>query len=175
MSQTINFIRFKLRRLTAADASSYRELRLEGLKSDPEAFVASFNDEASKPLAWFEDRLRNSVVIGGFSSGDALVGVAGLQVPAAAKLSHKGVLWGMFLKPEYRGVGLSQLLVERVIEEAENLVEAIVLTVVASNIAAVKRYKRLGFEEYGLEPRALKVGNVYHDALLMALPLRYAR
>ena len=163
---------FILRRLGALDAASYRELRLEGLKTHPEAFGASFDDEASKPLSWFQDRLENNMVFGGYTDDGTLVGVAGFRVPASAKSSHKGFLWGMFLKPEVRGTGLAKLLVKRVVEQAENVVEEILLTVVVSNIAAVQLYKGLGFEEYGLERRALKIGNHYHDELLMALPLK---
>ena len=50
-----------------------------------------------------------------------------------------------------------------------------ILTVVASNISAVRLYKGLGFEEYGLERRAMKIGSNYHDELLMALSLRKSR
>lgn len=161
---------FKLRRLGAADAASYRELRLEGLEAHPEAFAASFDDEAARPLPWFEDRLGNGIVFGGYADGGALVGVAGLLVPAAAKLRHKGMLWGMFVRPDARGTGLARILTERVIAHAEGVVEEVLLTVIATNIAAVRLYKGLGFEEYGCERRALKIGGDYHDELLMARP-----
>ena len=59
----------------------------------------------------------------------------------------------------------------RVIEHAEGIVEEARLAVVVSNVAAVRLYKGLGFEEYGLERRALKVGSEYHDELLMTLPI----
>jgi RimJ/RimL family protein N-acetyltransferase len=45
------------------------------------------------------------------------------------------------------------------------------LTVVASNVAARRLYSAAGFEEYGLERRALKVGSEYYDEVLMALLL----
>ena len=163
---------FKLRHLGVADAASYRELRLEGLKSNPEAFGGSFDENASKTLEWFEDQLKNNMVFGGYTKGGALVGVAGFAVRTAANLRHKGILWGMFVTPRTRGTGLAKLLTERVIEHAQSVVEELILTVVASNIPAVKLYKGLGFEEYGVEPRALKIGSRYHDELLMAFRLR---
>jgi RimJ/RimL family protein N-acetyltransferase len=46
------------------------------------------------------------------------------------------------------------------------------LTVVASNVAARRLYSAAGFEEYGLERRALKVGDEYYDEVLMVLPLK---
>ena len=166
---------FVLRRLGASDAASFRELRLEGLEINPEAFASSLDIEASKPLPWFADRLENGIVFGGFTNRATLDGVAGLYVPDAANLSHKGVLWGMYVRSEARGNGLAKVLVARVIEEADDVVEEILLTVVASNIAAVRLYKGLGFAEYGFERRAIKVGGTYYDELLMALPLEKSR
>ena len=166
---------FILRRLGTSDAGSYRELRLEGLKTNPEAFGASLDDEAGKPLPWFEDRLENNIVFGGYTSGATLDGVVGLRVPTAAKLSHKGMLWGMFVRPNARGIGLAKNLAEHVIEHAEGVVEEVLLTVGASNVAAVRLYKGLGFEEYGCERRALKIGSDYHDELLMARPIKKSR
>ncbi len=171
-SKTATKIPFIIRRIKAMDAGIYRELRLEGLKNNPEAFGASFNDEAGKSLFWFEELLEKNNVLGGFTDDGTLVGVLGIRVSEAAKLKHKGMLWGMYIKPEVRGTGLAKLLAERVIKHAKSVVEEVLLTVVASNVAAVKLYERLGFKEYGLEPKALKIGTEYHDELLMRLPFQ---
>jgi RimJ/RimL family protein N-acetyltransferase len=162
----------KVRRLEAQDVAEYRELRLEGLKGHPAAFLSSWEDEADKPIAWWTERLQNNAVFGGWIGDSSLLGVAGLRVHDAAKLRHKGVLWGMYVRPQARGSGLAPSLVQRVIEEARTLVEEICLTVVASNTAAHRLYRAAGFEPYGLERRALKLGDAYHDEVLMALRLQ---
>jgi RimJ/RimL family protein N-acetyltransferase len=74
-----------------------------------------------------------------------------------------------------RGSGLAASLVQRVIAHARTLVEEICATVVASSAGAHRLYRANGFEQYGLERRALKVGNEYHDEVLMALPLQPPR
>src|ERR1700757_3408297 len=102
IAETGTALPFTLRRLTASDASDYRALRLEGLCSHPEAFGASWEDEVSKPLAWFAERLERNAVFGGSRDDSALLGTAGLLVPDAAKSRHKGVLSGMFVRPEAR-------------------------------------------------------------------------
>ena len=163
---------FTLRRLTVPDAPHYRELRLEGLRLYPEAFGASWEDEFARPLAWFEERIEHNALFGGGPpASPVLAGVAGLLVPKAAKLRHKGVLWGMFVRPEAQGAGLGTALVARVIEHAAQVVEEIQLKVVASNTAALRLYARAGFEQYGVDRRALKVGDHYYDEVLMALKL----
>jgi len=161
----------KVRRLETDDVASYRELRLEGLKSHPEAFASSWEQEAEKPASWWTERLQSSTVLGGWVDGSPLLGVAGLRVQDAVKLRHKGVLWGMYVRPEARGMGLAAALVQRALEHAVPLVEELCLTVVTSNVAACRLYRAAGFKEYGLERRALKVGSEYYDEMLMALQL----
>ncbi|ONG46948.1 hypothetical protein BKE38_24685 [Pseudoroseomonas deserti] len=156
-----------LRRLLPADAAAYRELRLEGLECHPEAFGAAWEDEADKPLDWFARRLESTTIIGGSVFGAGLDGVAGFMVPAPAKQRHRGVLWGMYVRPDARGSGLAAALVQQVVLAARGRVEAIRLSVVASNKAAIRVYQAAGFQEYGLEKRGLKLGSTYYDEMLM--------
>lgn len=164
---------FLLRRLSASDAEVYRELRLEGLRNHPEAFGSSWEEESEKPLAFFRERLERNVVLAAAADDDGqLLGIAALGVKQAVKLLHKGVLWGMYVRPEARGSGLAAALVERLLSEARGTVEEIQLTVVTSNEAAVRLYTRCGFKKYGVEQRALKVGGRYYDEQLMTCFVR---
>lgn len=165
-------ISLKVRRLETSDVANYRELRLESLRCHPEAFSSSWEYEADKPGSWWAERLETNTVFGGWVNGSPLVGAAGLRVQNRVKLQHKGVLWGMYVRPEARGKGLAAALVQQVVEHARTLVEEVCLTVVASNAAAIRLYGAAGFKEYGLERRALKVGSEYYDEVLMALPLK---
>jgi ribosomal protein S18 acetylase RimI-like enzyme len=162
---------FTVRRLETDDTAIYRELRLEGLEAHPESFGASWEDEIEKPDSWWSGRLESNTVFGGWIGKSPLLGVAGFHVPDAIKQRHKGVLWGMYVRSEARGTGLAASLLQHAIAHARPLVEEIRLTVMASNTAAKRLYSRAGFQPYGLERRALKVGDVYYDDVLMALPL----
>lgn len=163
---------FLIRRLAAADAESYRDLRLIGLRICPEAFGASYEHEASQPLAWFADRLENNIVLGGWSDGGTLAGIAALHIPQAGKSSHKARLWGMFVAPRARRTGLATALLVQLTSNAAAAVEEILLAVGSANAAAVRLYEKAGFTAYGLEHRALKIGDDYYDELLMSLPLK---
>jgi RimJ/RimL family protein N-acetyltransferase len=162
---------FVVRRLMAADAEPYRAWRLAGLSDRPEAFSASYEDEAAEPLAWFAERLEANVVLGGWRDASTLAGVAGLRLPRPGKSSHKAELWGMFVSPEARRTGLATALLAQLTERAAAVVEELRLTVVTSNAEAVRLYEKAGFRAYGLERRALKVGGRYYDELLMSLRL----
>jgi ribosomal protein S18 acetylase RimI-like enzyme len=161
----------KIRRLTAADASAYREIRLAGLRDTPEAFGSTFARESTQPLTWFCDRLGNSAVFGAFHMA-ALSGVAGLRISEGEKERHKGLLWGMYVRPDARKAGVGRRLVEAVIDHARAHVEVIQLSVISDNQPARRLYGSLGFVEYGLERDSLKQSGRYYDEILMALDLR---
>ncbi len=162
-----------IRRLTHADAEQYRHLRLLGLQTHPDSFGAAWEDEAEHAAAWFADRLTRLTVFGATRPGTPGLGaIAGFRVEPGAKLRHKGVLWGMFVHPDYRGTDLGDRLVACILDHARDTVEEVRLTVGASNRAAIRLYERAGFRCYGREPRSLRVGTTYHDELHMALTLR---
>ena len=163
----------QIRQLTPADAALYRSIRLAGLEQNPEAFGSSFQAEFSRPLAWFFDRLSTSQVFGAFSGTD-IMGVAGLAVRQGEKEAHKGLLWGMYVRPAARGTGVARRLVEAVIDFARSRVELIQLSVVSDNERARRLYVRLGFVEYGIEKNSLKQGGKYYDEILMAKELASA-
>ena len=166
----LNAAHIEIRRLTSADAAAYRDIRLAGLRDSPEAFGSTFVRENAKPLAWFCDRLQNSQVFGAFRSTD-LLGIAGFVVREGEKERHKGLLWGMYVRPDSRNAGVGRQLVEAVIDHARDQVEVIQLSVVSGNGRARRLYACLGFVEYGVEKSSLKENGRYYDEILMALDL----
>jgi ribosomal protein S18 acetylase RimI-like enzyme len=163
-----NAARFVLRRLGRDDWVAWRALRLEALRTHPECFGAAWEAESRQPAAWFAERLDSNHVIGGWRA-DVLAGVAGVQFPASAKQRHKATLWGMYVRPEARRLGLATALVEAAVAAARGRVEEVRLAVVATNAAALALYRAAGFRAYATDPRALKVGDAYYDDVLMVL------
>ena len=159
--------------LGPADAAAYRALRLDALQRHPCAFRASFDEEAGQGLAEFAARLEADAIFGGFRGFDegALCGLAGLEIPQARNKRHKGVLFGVYVCPDRRRAGLGEALVSAVIEHARARVEQLHAAVVVTADPARALYRKLGFQPYGLEPRALKVGDQVFDQELLVLRL----
>lgn len=157
----------RVRRLLPEDAARYREIRLEGLRVSPEAFGNTFELENARPIELFADRIRDSETMGAFE-GAEILGVAGLRTNQGPKESHKGMLVGMYVRPQARNRGVGRRLVEAVMEVARRRgVELLQLAVVSDNEPARRLYARLGFVEYGIEKKSLKQGGRYTDEVLM--------
>jgi ribosomal protein S18 acetylase RimI-like enzyme len=151
-----------VRRLTEDDAEIFREIRLEALERNPEAFQATYERSGELPLEAFAERLKRYVLFGGFV-GPRLMGFVGFYPLHNPKIDHKGVLWGMYVREDARGSGLAQSMIETVLDYAKNHVEQVVLSVISSNERAVRFYEKMGFQRYGFEKRALHIGDRYFD------------
>jgi ribosomal protein S18 acetylase RimI-like enzyme len=159
-----------IRQLLPADAESFRELRLEGLRLDPEAFGSTYEFENDQPLERYTGWLTNSTVFGARQNSH-LIGTASFTQLTGQKDSHKGLLRAMYVRPAARRSGAGRQLVQAIIDHARPKVEQLQLSVVSTNQPALRLYQSLGFQQYGLEPRALKHNGLYSDEILMFLDL----
>lgn len=156
-----------IRRLTADDALLYRDLRLMALRDHPAAFTSAYEDEVAQPLSLYAERLTSSTVFADDRS-DRLDGMAGFYIREGLKTCHRGILWGMYVRPSARGTGLAMALIEAIKDHARPLVEEVMLGVGTDNPAAIARYRAAGFVRCGSERRAIKIGDRYFDEILMA-------
>jgi RimJ/RimL family protein N-acetyltransferase len=156
----------QIRRLEISDAALFREIRLEALQKNPEAFGSTFEKENTQPLSWFEARLGLADIFGAFVDG-TLAGMAGYSAQENSKQAHKGLLWTMYVRASARNSGLGKILVAAVLDHARGRVEMVQLTVVSENESAHRLYRAMGFVEYGYEKRALKHDGRYYDEILM--------
>lgn len=156
-----------MRRLGAADAAEFQALRLEGFRQHDREFRFAPEDEADVAPGDVAARLTRDFVVGVFDDG-TMIGVAGLARFAGVKTRHKALLWGMYVRAEFRGRGAADMLMSAIADHARGLVEAITLTVMSDNRRAMRFYERWGFATYGVEPASVKTADgAYLDEALM--------
>lgn len=165
----------EIRVLSKRDLDPFWKLRLRALAEEPECFGASSDEFLERPMSDIAQQLRNSsesFVIGAFERG--LVGMVGFYRRQGLKLHHKGTICSMYVAPEARGKGIARALMNAAIARATKLsdMEELLLTVVTNNEAARKLYLSLGFETYGIEKEALKLGGRLFDEEMMRLKLK---
>jgi RimJ/RimL family protein N-acetyltransferase len=166
MQTVANIPGLQIRRLETSDAALYRDIRLEALKKNPEAFGSTFERENAQPLSWFEAAVGRADIFGAFHD-ETLAGIAGYAAQEGSKQAHKALLWGMYVRTAARNAGIGEALVAAVLDHARGRVEMVQLSVVSENEAARRLYGALGFVEFGYEKRALKQDGRYYDEVLM--------
>lgn len=165
----------EIRSLKRDDARQWLRLRLEGLRSDPEAFSASAEEYEALSIEEVQRRLwsdRDAFVVGAFEEG-RLLGNAGFFRDKGLKTRHKGRIWGVYVTPSRRGAGIARAMMRELLKRAEAIggLEQVLLSVAATQSAAMRLYQSFGFEPFGCEPRALKIGERRIDETCMILRL----
>ncbi|MGA7474522.1 MAG: GNAT family N-acetyltransferase [Candidatus Sulfotelmatobacter sp.] len=167
----------EIRFLNANDASRYWKIRLEALECEPEAFGASAEEHRASTVDDAAARLSsdpaNNFVVGSFL-GERLVGTAGFFRNKGLKERHKGHIWGVYVTRAARGKRAGRDMLRMLLERAISIegIEQIMLSVATTQDAAVSLYRSLGFESFGCERRALKIGDRYVDEENMVLYLK---
>ena len=156
----------------------YRDLRLRCLKEHPDAFNSSYEEDVQKDVAASAKRVAPDsadTVFGAFAAG-TLAGIVGLAREPRAKNRHKATVFGMCVAPEHRRRHVGARLLAHLIDAARQSpgIEQLVLTVTDTNAAARTLYEKAGFRSFGVEPRAIRVGDAYlaknHMILFLAQP-----
>jgi RimJ/RimL family protein N-acetyltransferase len=165
----------QLLRLLPSQASQYRALMLEAYELHPTAFTSGHDERALLPLSWWEKRLALSepaeeVVLGVWAE-EVLSGVVGVQFESREKIRHKATLFGMYVPNQFQRLGYSRALVGAAIAKASERhgVIQMQLTVTEGNTKAIDLYKSFGFQQFGIEPKAVFVNGTYWAKIHMSL------
>lgn len=170
--------KIQIRELNDGDTEQFLALKTKGLTSDSNSFVAAIGEDSPTYPQEVKQRLEKAsvsngdIILGAFDRD--LVGIVSITRHANLKRQHKADLHGMYVVPEYRGIGLGKTLLIKSLEMAKNMValEEIQLIVAVHNQSVVALYENLGFVHCYKELRALKTDDGYIDAYHMSLSIQ---
>jgi len=160
--------------LDKQDAPSYQQLRLESLRHHPQAFLSLYEAEAPLHQALFANHLSHAYhppFFGflGLFANKQLIGYLQLGESTFEKERHTASVYNLYISPKYRKQGLATLLFEYAFEllAQSHKIERIFLTCTASNKAAYRLYRQLGFQRYAVKKQAIKWQGMYDDEIEM--------
>lgn len=156
----------KIRRLTVDDLDSFREIRAEAIQNYPQSFATPEEDEGGDAMIAAYRHWLSGDILGAFEH-ENLTGVAGFYVGPDKRAQHRGHIFTVYVKERCRGKGVGDRLIKELLALAEERVEQVHLAVVLTATAAIKTYRRNGFDIYGTDPRAIRIGDVAYDKYLM--------
>lgn len=152
--------------LGAKHLREYRALMLHAYAHAADAFTSTAAERAAKPEAWWLDRLADptglTIAFGCIADG-GLVGTVTVECAAREKTRHKASILGMYVLPEARGRGAARALLQAAVSHcrARPGLALVQLTVTDGNEPAIALYRSFGFEDFGLEPMAIRSDGRY--------------
>lgn len=169
----------EIRTLRTSDAAAWWQLRRVSLLTDPCAFGKTVEEHESTTVEAAAARFREVPAGGhylGAFDGTAMVGMVTFLRDTTVKERHKGRLYGVYVATTHRRAGLARKMIHTSIELAKQdpTLEQILLAVGSTQHAAQRLYQEFGFETFGVEPYALKVGATYVDELHMILRIKHS-
>src|SRR2546428_1802962 len=102
-----------VRKLTEDDLEALWTLRLQALRDNPEAFGTTYEETLARGKARMLERLGQGDEM--FSLGafeESLIGMVGFRREEGLKDRHKGLVFGMYVLPEWRGRGVGKALMQ---------------------------------------------------------------
>ena len=156
-----------IRATTAGDAAKLRALRVEALTSSPTSFGSSVDDVEGHDWSKVAAGDAGGAVFVAEHAGQ-LVGMTGIHRSTRTKEAHHADLWGVYVQPAYRKLGIARALVTAAVEWARDAGVAIVKLTVVPESGARGCYERCGFRVTGMDVAALRWDGRYYDELLMS-------
>jgi len=165
---------FTPRILTPDDMEAYLALRAEMLEESPHAFVSSPGDDPCEDEPSFGIQLASPerfAIVAAEDDGSpgTFAACAGVIRSTRVKSSHRVSVWGVYCTPAFRRSGLTRACMEYALDIARSWRGAQVVGLSCSENApaALRLYERMGFEMWGREPDAIRIGDRSYDEIYM--------
>lgn len=168
-----------IREAVPKDAPETRELFLRLLKSYPEAYLPTWEDEKElgideeiKKLKEIQKRPTSKFFVAEVEN--ELVGMVICHGHDKTRIRHQATIEKMGVLPEYRGQGIGRLLLNHLLNWVENKTKILRLDlwIILSNSKALPFYQKFGFEKENRIKRACLIEDKFYDSIIMVKWLR---
>jgi RimJ/RimL family protein N-acetyltransferase len=166
-----------IRPVLLEEARTLLDLRLEALQDSPEAYGEDYEYVANQPYSVWADLVAHSLGDGDRAIFIAevqgrLTGMAAVNRSPMKNTRHSASVWGVYVQPDRRGLGIATQLVQACIDWGRGKgLATLRLGVITANPAAIHCYEKCGFQRCGVDPNAFFVNGRFYDLMRMTLVL----
>lgn len=156
----------EIKKLTRDDWQVYKELRLQMLTEEPQAYSQTLEELENRfDQDWIDKTVADNMAILAAWVDGKLAGMSGLFYEEKDVVA----IWGVFVRKEFRGIGLGEKLIEETEKEIikDKGVKRIQIEVTVTQIPAWQLYKKLGFKEIGRKKGATKLNGELFDEIIL--------
>jgi ribosomal protein S18 acetylase RimI-like enzyme len=148
----------------------YKELRLEALLMEPQAFASRYADAFQKPDSYWQERLAEVRAGKIFwllfaKENDRLIGMIGAYCTEESDVVE---IISVYVTKDKRGLGVATALMEAILAEVgkKGAFRKAELTVNADQIQAIALYRHFGFQVIEVKTGVLGNGNSYSKYIM---------
>lgn len=151
----------------------YKALRLEAVRSEPQAYRTTYEEASTSPdEKWLEilgnaEKENKDILF--FAEDDGkLVGMTGAFFNKTPETENAAMIYGVYLNKKYRGQGIGKQLLLKVLERLENIstISKAVIMVNTQQTIAHSLYRNLGFQEVKKVTLTMADGLDHEEAVL---------
>jgi len=147
--------------------NSFINLRLEALKTEPNNFLSTFEEEIKYSNLDWQQKLKNSFWFGFFQENN-LIAMISFEIAKKNKINHTAEIGSLYIKHSHRNLGIATKLIKFVeyFAKQKNILQ-IYLGCNFNNKIAINLYEKLGYKIIAIRPNFAKIKNEYVDDVIM--------
>lgn len=146
----------------------YRDLRLEAVCNNPEAFGTTYEEELLTTEQEWRYRLSHNMLFA--RSTNRIVGMIGAVLSSTQKRKHSALVISFYVSPEFRNQGVGAKLLSAIIDHLKVLdyVKIVMLYVTTKQLEVINLYKKFKFHIHGVLENAYMQNGVFYDQFIMS-------
>jgi ribosomal protein S18 acetylase RimI-like enzyme len=167
----MDITRWQIRKISDGEMDLFRQIRLEALKNEPDAFASIYEDWVRFSDAEWRKRMTIPIFVAFAETRP--IGLMALKQLQQSRMRHRATLTMVYVNKCFRGAGLANALLDTAIRYAKEIgIRQIELGARADRTAAIRFYKRAGFEVIGTVPQGYIEDGLEFGEILMAKRLK---
>lgn len=146
----------------------YRELRLEALQKDPQAFGQNYDKALNFPDSYWIDHLersqtKNKILVYFAENKGKIIGMIGAFFYINPETEDSAQIFGVYVNEKFRGIGVAHGLQEKLLSEIQNIKDLRKVRVMVNKTQtdAVNLYQHGNFKLIKTEKEILGDGKEY--------------